>query len=327
MRRLMILVVAIFLLTPSTVLAGIKYLPSSDWTPQEKWVWEQVSQGEIADFNKAKGYGGKLSPRKSEGWKENRILRPKFLETILLQEPYQNALTHRGVRIAGAWFKERLDLSNATIPCQLWLNGSRFELDVDLSFLKLPSPLSLKGSVFVRSLNLARAKIEIINMSSSTFNSTLNMNGLEVGSSLFMRNKAQFADVDLRSAKIKGQLDMSSSTFNSTLNMNGLEVGSSLFMRNKAQFADVDLINAKIKGQLDMNSSTFNSTLNMNGLEVGSHLLMRNKAQFADVDLRSAKIEGQLCMIGSTFNSTLNMNGLEVGSSLFMRNKAQFADV
>ena len=77
MRRLMILVVAVFLLTPSTVLAGIKYLPPSVWTPQEKWVWEQVSQGEIADFNKAEGYGGKLSPRKSESWKENRILRPK----------------------------------------------------------------------------------------------------------------------------------------------------------------------------------------------------------------------------------------------------------
>ncbi|MBE9592114.1 MAG: hypothetical protein IMF19_01415, partial [Proteobacteria bacterium] len=91
MRRLMILVVAVFLLAPSIVLAGVKYLPPSVWTPQEKWVWEQVSQGEIADFNKAKGYGGKLSPRKSEGWKENRIIRPKFLETILLQEPYQNA--------------------------------------------------------------------------------------------------------------------------------------------------------------------------------------------------------------------------------------------
>jgi hypothetical protein len=141
MRRLMILVVAVVLLAPSTVLAGIKYLPPSVWTSQEKWVWEQVSQGEIADFNKAEGYGGKLSPIESEGWKENRILRPKFLKTILLQEPYQNALTHRGIRIIGAWFKEPVDLSNATIPCQLWLNGSRFEQDVNLSFLKLPSPL------------------------------------------------------------------------------------------------------------------------------------------------------------------------------------------
>ncbi|MCK4604071.1 MAG: hypothetical protein KAU41_05150 [Deltaproteobacteria bacterium] len=255
MRRLMILVVAIFLLAPPTVLAGIKYLPSSDWTPQEKWVWEQVSQGKIADFNKTDGYGGELSPGKPEGWKENRILRPKFLETILLQESYRNDLTHRGVRIVGAWLKEPVDLSNATIPSQLWLNGSRFEQDVDLSFLKLPSPLSLEGSVFVRSLDLGRAKIEIINMSSSTFNGTLDMDCLEVESDLFMRDKAQFAGVVLRGAKIEGQLDMSSSTFNGTLDMDKLEVGSSLFMRDKAQFADVVLRSAKIEGQLDYESA------------------------------------------------------------------------
>jgi uncharacterized protein YjbI with pentapeptide repeats len=326
MRRLMILVVAVVLLAPSTVLAGVKYLPSSDWTPQEEWVWKQVSRGKIADFNKTEGYGGKLSPIEPEGWKENRILRPKFLETILLQEPYRNDLTHRGVRIAGAWFKEPVDLSNATIPSQLWLNGSRFEQDVDLSFLKLPFLLSLEGSVFVRSLNLARAKIEIINMSGSTFNGTLNMESLEVGSHLFM-SKARFADVDLVGAKIEGQLDMSSSTFNGTLIMNGLEVGSGLFMRDKAQFAEVDLKSAKTEGQLDMSSSTFNGTLNMDSLEVGSSLFMRDKAQFADVVLRGTKIEGQLSMIGSTFNGTLDMDGLEVGSSLLMRDKAQFADV
>jgi hypothetical protein len=82
MKRLMVLVVVVLLLTPSTVSAAIKELPSSDWTPQEKWVWDQVSQGEIADFNKADGYGGKLDPKKIECWQENRILRPEFLETI-----------------------------------------------------------------------------------------------------------------------------------------------------------------------------------------------------------------------------------------------------
>jgi uncharacterized protein YjbI with pentapeptide repeats len=320
MRRLMILLVAVFLLTPSIVLAGIKYLPPSVWTPQEKWVWEQVSQGEIADFNKAEGYGGKLSPRKSEGWKENRVLRPKFLETILLQENYRNALTRRGVRIVGAWFKEPVDLSDTTIPSQLWLDGSRFELDVDLSCLKSPSLLSLEGSVFIRSLDLARAKVEIINMIGSTFNGTLDMNSMEVGGHLFMSDKAQFADVDLGSAKIKGQLDMSSSTFNGTLDMNSMEVGGNLVMSDKARFADVVLRSAKIEGQLDMGSSTFNGTLDMDSMEVEDDLFMRDKAQFADVVLVGAKIEDQLSMIGSTFKGTLNMDSMEVEGDLFMRN-------
>src|SRR6266481_6312186 len=61
--------------------------PIKSWTEQEKWVWKQVCEGEIADFNNAEGYSGKLDPKKSEGWTASRILRPAFLETILLREP------------------------------------------------------------------------------------------------------------------------------------------------------------------------------------------------------------------------------------------------
>jgi hypothetical protein len=301
--------------------------PTSVWTPQEKWVWEQVSQGEIADFNKAEGYGGTLNPRESEGWKENRILRPKFLETILLQEHYQNALTRRGVRIVGAWFKERLDLSDATIPSQLCLDYSRFEQDVDLSFLKLPFLLSLEGSVLVSSLILARAKIETINMCGSTFKGTLDMNDLEVEGGLFMNKEALFAKkVILTRAKIKDQLDMSSSTFNGTLNMNSLEVGNDLFMKDDARFADVDLTRAKIEGQVDMNRSNFNGTLDMNDLEVKGGLFMNKEALFAKkVVLVAAIIGGQLSMNRSTFNGALDMNDLEVGSHLLMKDTALFA--
>jgi hypothetical protein len=37
-----------------------KVEPLKDWTPQEKWVWKQVCEGKIADFNEAEGYGGEL---------------------------------------------------------------------------------------------------------------------------------------------------------------------------------------------------------------------------------------------------------------------------
>ena len=82
-----------------------KVEPHSSWTEQEKWVWSRVSEGEIADFNKAEDYGGKLDPKKPEEWPESRILTPAFLETILLNEPYRGALTRHGVQISGALFK------------------------------------------------------------------------------------------------------------------------------------------------------------------------------------------------------------------------------
>ena len=61
------------------------------WTPQEKFVWERVCVGEDADFNEAAGYGGQLDPTKPEGWAQNRVLRPKFLQTILFKDPYRSA--------------------------------------------------------------------------------------------------------------------------------------------------------------------------------------------------------------------------------------------
>src|SRR5262249_31097651 len=61
------------------------------WTPQEQWVWTCVCRGGIADFNRAEGYGGQLDPQNPEGWPLNRILRPEFLATILVQEPYRSA--------------------------------------------------------------------------------------------------------------------------------------------------------------------------------------------------------------------------------------------
>ena len=57
--------------------------PLERWTPQEKWVWRQVCEGKIADFNEMDVYGGKLDPKRPEEWPESRIITPEFLETIL----------------------------------------------------------------------------------------------------------------------------------------------------------------------------------------------------------------------------------------------------
>ena len=97
------------------------------WTPQEQLVWERVCAGEIADFNKIEGYGGDLDPNDPEAWPENRILRLEFLEDILLSEPCRSALHRQGARIIGPWFKETLDLSQASLDHPLWLDRCRFE--------------------------------------------------------------------------------------------------------------------------------------------------------------------------------------------------------
>src|SRR5271169_6857835 len=60
--------------------------PDDSWTNQERWVWQRVCVGQEADFNRDPAYGGDLDPRTPEGLPEGRVLRPSFIETILLDD-------------------------------------------------------------------------------------------------------------------------------------------------------------------------------------------------------------------------------------------------
>jgi uncharacterized protein YjbI with pentapeptide repeats len=324
--------------------------PRDDWTPQEKWVWKQVCEGKTANFNATEGYGGTLDPKGKEDWPDNRVLRPEFLKTILLYEPYRSALTRKGVWIVGALFKMPLDLSSANLSQDLLLIRSKFGSYTDFSRLRSSKLISLDGSSLFGKLEMDSMQVEgnlfmrggarfaevdlgsariggQVSMIGSTFDGTLNMDAIEVGSLLLMREGANFAEVILRGAKIGGQIDMRGSTFSGKLNMDGIQVGESLLMREQARFAEVVLRSAGIGGHIDMDTSTFNQKLDMDNIQVGGGLFMREGARFAEVILRGAKIGGQVSMIGSTFNGKLNMDTMQVGSLLLMRGGAEFAEV
>ncbi len=300
-----------------------KVKPHPSWTKQEKWVWQKLCSGEVADFNDAEVaniYGGKLDPKEDEDCPESRILTPTFLQTILLNEPYRGALPPEGIRISGAWFKNYINVSNTTLSHPLMLLNSRFDSDVDLIYLRSSSSLALNAS---------------------KFSGVLNMASIQIDGGVFMRDGAEFEEVNLVGANIGG-LDMDGSTFKSSLNMDSLEVIKSVFMRDGAKFKEVSLRNAEIGKTLEMDGSSFKGTLDMESLQVGGSLFMREKvrvdvktidgnkykvphtqtfiqkAEFANVVLRGAKIGGQLNMIGSKFCGKLEMDSLQVDGSLFM---------
>lgn len=103
--------------------------PKPDWSEPEKWVWQQLCQGKIADFNRLYG---ELDPKTPNCWSETRVITPSFLETILTAKPYQSALPRQGVRIIGALIRQEIDLENGSICHQWWLEES--ELKQTLSY-------------------------------------------------------------------------------------------------------------------------------------------------------------------------------------------------
>ncbi|MCH9019254.1 MAG: hypothetical protein IIA73_02680 [Proteobacteria bacterium] len=289
--------------------------PLAKWSEPEKWVWTQVCEGKLADFNRQ--HQEPLDPKSPDGWDENRALSSKFLETILLHEPFRSALTRNGVRIIGAWFREPVDLANAKLDHQLWLDESRFESDFDLLELKSTDFVSLEGSRF-HDATLRYAKIKNqLNLARSTFTGTLDMGSMEVGGDLFMYGGAEFNDVVLRGAKIGDQLSMTGSTFTGKLNMDSMEVGGDLFMRRGAKFGEVNLSGAKIGNNLEMDGSRFTGALSMGSIQVSSDLIMQ-KAEFSEVYLRKAEIAGEINLYSSTISGTLNMDSMRVGKHLHM---------
>ena len=300
--------------------------PLRSWTPQEKWVWQQVCEGKIANFNKAEGYGGNLDPRIPDDWPPNRVLRPAFLETILHHEPYRSALPRHGIRISGAWFRDRIDLSNSILIHQLWLNASRFDSVIDLAHLKTSNVISFERCRFLNNLSVRKARIgDSLVLVGSKVAGKLDMDQVHIEGSLFMRDGAEFNDVVLILANIGGDLDIHGSKVIGRLNMHSLQVKGSLLMRDGGEFAEVNLIGANIAGDLNMAASKFTQKLRLDRVKVGDTLFMNRGAEFAEVVLVGAKIGGNVLMFGSKFRSKLDMRTLQAEMNLFMNN-AEFAE-
>ena len=227
-------------LAPASLDEPCSVPPDPRWTPQEKFVWERVCSGKSADFSAAPGYGGELDPKKPDGWPQNRVLRPAFLETILFKDPYRRALARAGVVIRGARFTEALELDDAELEHPFGLQLSLFEKGVSLRRVKSKFPIGFEGSKVAGSVDMYE---------------------LELGGDLGMQNGG-VADVNLRSAhvsqldlsdsEVSGPLDMvllhvdkvlfmGGSKVSGELNMNGVQVGASLSMNCKAEFAEWSL--------------------------------------------------------------------------------------
>ena len=266
--------------------------PEQEWSEAEHFVWEKTRAGEAADFNSRENK--RLDPKSPDGWDDSRRISSEFLETILFEKPFREVVTRKGVRILGAYFPEEIDLEDGHLPWLLGLHDSRFENGPNMNGLQAERRVSLKGSVVKGKLDLKAASI----------------------SDALLMNDATFAEVDLRTAQIKGRLVMSGARVTGRLIMDSASIGGALLMPY-ATFAKVDLRGAQIKGQLAMIGATVKSTLIMDSVLIGGALLMAS-ATLKEAHLRAAQIKSQLSMRCITITGKLDLGAASTGSHLLM---------
>jgi hypothetical protein len=212
---------AILLVLPSlSSAATCPDLPSgssSNWTEQERWVWQEICEGHEANLQQYSGPQHDLSQR--------------FIETILFAEPYRNSIPRQSVRIVGARFPERVDLSQRKLDGDLSLTSSQFDGRQD------GEAVNLVGSEIRGSLTL----------NGSTASSHVNMDSLHAGT--VSMNGVNFPSLWLATARIGTQLSVNDSTVAGLFQMNNVEVGTDLFLLNST-LTEVVLRSAKVGGML-----------------------------------------------------------------------------
>ncbi len=307
----------------------------ASWKPQEQFVWNRVCLGQEANFNMEPGYGGDLDPKDPAGLPDSRILSSKFLATILLSDKYRRALTSRGVRIIGARFAERLDLQNAELTNELWLERSLFENGADLRGLRSTRGITLYGSKIAGALEMSDLELHgdlslrmakfaavdlsftrvdgILTLGGSTVGEDLNMVGLQVGGSLLMDDKAKFARIDLTSARV-GWLSLATSQATGLLNLAEVHVDHDLLMY-QAELAEVLLGSAHVQGHLILANAKVIGDLTMVGLQVDGNLVAL-KAELNNANFAYADVHGVVSLIGATVTGDLDMTGLRVARDL-----------
>ena len=75
-------------------------MPQADWSEAERWVWDEIRAGKIANFHERVR---KLDPLSDEGWSEERLLRAVFLREIFYDKSLKEGdSSRRGSNCGGA---------------------------------------------------------------------------------------------------------------------------------------------------------------------------------------------------------------------------------
>ena len=280
-------------------------LPEIHWSPNEQWVWRKLRQGESADFNER--YGVCPIPWEKGAWNEEekarRLIRPEFLYTVLLYEPWRSALSNWGFQLDGAYFVEPIMMPHAEVSHEFWLAGCRLEDGLYLYNARFARRLVLEGCLVLN---------------------TVGFQNLYVGRKIVLDDSC-LSEVDFKYVYAGGGFSAHRTLFASTLQMDGAIIRNNLSMHESFFKGDTKLPGVRVKGQLGLARSFFSGELILDQAVVDNGLFMQEGCFKKEISIRGARVEGIVDLNDARFEEKMVIQRSEIKGEIFAR-KAGFAD-
>jgi hypothetical protein len=268
-------------------------------SPAENWVIAQVNAGEVADLSKQF-----LN-------EDERKLSAHFVENLLTAALPGVKLHRHGVRIIGASINEPIDLENAQIPCEVWLEHCQFNANA-----------TFDGASFAGT----------ISFENSAFNAEASFNSVKVGRAVF--SDAVFeGPVGFVLADIAGNFEADGAKFQNkekTANFNGMKVRGYASFYSAVFEGPVDFGSTAITGNFEAQTAKFQNKekgASFNSMKVGGDAFFFDTEFEGPVIFILADIASNFIAQGAKFQNKeteANFNRIKVRGYAFFFNGAVF---
>jgi len=279
---------------------------SDELSPAEKWVAAQVTAGETADL------------RKKFPKEEDRKLSAHFLERLLTGTQPDVQPQRIGVRIVWATIDDPIDISNAQIPWDIWLEHCQFIRKATIHHASFAWNVSFQYSTFKGDADFDNVKVgHLAALDWAVFESGVNFGSAEIAAT-FEARSARFRNGAVFSRmKVGGDALFDYAKFEGPVIYNGMKVGGDAVF-NEAKFEGrVDFSYATIANNFNANKAQFQNEKNgavFSGMKVGGDATFYsavfdgpvhfNYADFARLSLSSPfspKVAHQFHMQGMSY--------------------------
>lgn len=246
---------------------------------------------------------GKQVPQAGD---QSRRVRAPLIRLLLLEDDDAHRLHEKGLRIAGAWITDLLDLEGCCDLRDIALLDCRFAERPLLRSVEL-SNLYLKGSSLPG----------------------LSADGLEAKGDVSLQNVDATGEVRLLGATLGGELSCTGARFRAekdakgnpgySLSADGLEAKRGVFLQNVDATGTVRLLGATLGGDLSCSEARFRAEKDARGnrgnalhadrLIAKGSVFLRNVDATGQVRLLGARLGGNLSCVGAKFRAEKDAEG------------------